>query len=249
MISSPWWQNFFHGLALDFWTAVISDSQTIAEAAFLHRQFQLPVGSEILDVPCGNGRLSIALAKHGFRMTAVDFADEYINPARTHSAEPGLEIDWQLRDMRDLPWPNKFEGAFCFGNSFGFLNDDENAEFLSAVANSLEPGALFILDAPAVAECLLPNLVPHRTMEIAGIKVDVDTRYQAGEKRMFNDFTFSRDGVTEIKPSSQRIYELQELLDLLKQSGFESFDLFSSLDGAPFIQGSQRLLVKTRSTK
>ena len=33
--------------------------------------------------------------------------------------------------MRDLPGRNEFDAAFCFGNSFGYLDDDGNAEFLA----------------------------------------------------------------------------------------------------------------------
>jgi SAM-dependent methyltransferase len=244
----PWWQDFFHGVSLDFWRAVISDSQTGNEASFIHRQLQLPIGAAILDVPCGNGRLSLVLARQGFQMSAVDIAPEFIEEASAKSMEDGLDIDWHQREMRDLPWESEFDGAFCFGNSFGYLDDEENSEFLKAISRTLKTGARFVLDAPAIAECVLPHLQPHRTMEIAGINVEIDTRYDEGQRRMFNDFTFTRNGKTEKRPSSQRIYTYQELLNRLVDSGFEFSAAFSSTDDAPFETGSQRLLlVATRS--
>ena len=239
----PWWQDFFRGVSLDFWTAVISDSQTGNEASFIHRQLQLPVGARVLDIPCGNGRLSLALARHRFQMTAVDLAQEYIEGAQAKSTAAELDIDWHQREMRDLPWESEFDGAFCFGNSFGYLDDEGNSEFLKTLARTLKTGARFVLDAPAIAECLLPHLRPRRTMEIAGIKVEIDTRYDAEQRRMFNDFTFTRNGQTEKRPSSQRIYTYQELLSLLVDSGFEVSATFSSTDDAPFETGSQRLLL------
>ncbi len=239
----PWWQDFFRGVSLDFWSAVISDSQTGNEASFIHRQLQLPVGARALDVPCGNGRLSLALAKHGFQMTAVDLAQEYIEEARAKSAAAELDIDWHQREMRDLRWESEFDGAFCFGNSFGYLDDEGNAQFLTALSQTLKGGARLVLDVPALAECLLPNLRPHRAMEIAGINVEIETHYDAEQRRMFNDFTFTRNGQTEKHPSSQRIYSYQELLSLLVDSGFEVSATFSSTDDAPFEAGSQRLLL------
>jgi len=176
-------------------------------------------------------------------MSAVDIAPEFIEEARAKSTEGGLDIDWHQREMRDLPWSSKFDGAFCFGNSFGYLDDEGNSEFLKVLARTLKAGARFVLDAPAIAECLLPHLQPHRTMEIAGIKVEIDTRYDAQQRRMFNDFTFTRNGQTEKRPSSQRIYSYQELLDLLVDSGFEVSGTFSSTDDAAFEAGSQRLLL------
>lgn len=242
-MTTPWWQDFFHGVSLDFWRAVISDSQTGNEAGFIHRQLRLPIGARVLDVPCGNGRLSLALARHGFQMSAVDMASEFIEEARAKSAAAERDIDWHQREMRDLPWVSEFDGAFCFGNSFGYLDDEGNAQFLTALWQTLTPGGRFVLDAPAIAECLLPHLQPHRAMEIAGIKVEIDTRYDAEQRRMFNDFTFTRNGQTEKRPSSQRIYSYQELLSLLVDSGFEVSGTFSSTDDAPFETGSQRLLL------
>ncbi len=236
-----WWDNFFHGVALDFWSAVITDEQTAAEARFIHHHLQLPVGAAVLDVPCGNGRLSLKLAAHGLQVSGVDVAAEFIEQARKKSAEAGLDVEWHLGDMRQLSWSNRFDGAFCFGNSFGYFDDDGNRKMLEAIARSLKPGARFILDAPAIAECLLQNLQPHRTMEVGGIGVDVKTRYDEEQRRMFNDFTFTRNGVTEARPSSQRIYTYQELNELLSEAGLEPVAEYSSLTGDEFKEGAPRL--------
>src|SRR5437588_6245931 len=99
-----WWENFFHGVALDFWRAAISNEQTLAEANFIARHLQLSSDAKVLDVPCGGGRISFELAKRGLQMTGVDMASEFIDEARAKSDGKGGSIDWQQRDMRDLPW-------------------------------------------------------------------------------------------------------------------------------------------------
>jgi hypothetical protein len=33
-------------------------------------------------------------------------------------------VRWEQRDMRDLPWRDTFDGAYCVGNSFGYLDDE-----------------------------------------------------------------------------------------------------------------------------
>ena len=238
-----WWENFFHGVALDFWRAAISDELTAAEAAFIERQLQLPAGSKVLDAPCGNGRLSIQLATRGLKLTGVDIAGEFIAEASTKANESNAEIEWQERDMRNLPWTNEFDGAFCFGNSFGYLENSEDAEFLQAVSRSLKSGARFILDAPAIAECVLPHFQPTRQMELAGINVSIEHRYDHEQGRMFNDFTFTRDGVIDRRPSSQRAYTYRELTELLRSAGFEVVSAFGSLAEEPFKLGAQRLLL------
>jgi SAM-dependent methyltransferase len=242
-MQTNWWENFFHGVALDFWRAAISDEQTRAEADFIQKQLCLAAGSKVLDTPCGNGRLSIQLARSGHQLTGVDIAAEFIAEAIARASESYLAIEWHERDMRKLPWTSEFDGAFCFGNSFGYLQDDENAEFIDAVSRSLKPGARFVLDAPAIAECILPNFQPSRSIELGGITVSIEHRYDHEQGRMFNDFTFSRGGVDDKRPSSQRIYTYHELTELLHAAGFEVVNAYGSLAEEPFKLGAQRLLL------
>jgi len=252
-MQTNWWENFFHGVALDFWRAAISDEQTRTEADFIQKHLQLSAGAKVLDVPCGNGRLAIELARRGFGLTGVDIAVEFIEEAQQQSLEAIQSIDWQSTDwqtidwhncdMRQLPWKAEFDGAFCFGNSFGYLDDEGNANFLKAVWETLKPGSRLVLDAPAVAECILPHFQPNRSMELAGITVSIEHRYDHEQARMFNDFTFSRNGIEDKRPSSQRIYTYHELTELLRSAGFEVVNAYASLAEEPFKLGDHRLLL------
>ena len=242
-MQTNWWENFFHGVALDFWRAAIPAELTRAESEFIAKQLQLTNSAKVLDVPCGNGRLSIELAQRGFALTGVDIAKEFMDEAMSSSLQAGVNIDWRNQDMRDLPWSGEFDGAFCFGNSFGYLDDDANADFLKTVSVTLKPGARFILDAPAIAECILPTFQPSRSIELAGIKVDIEHRYDHEQGRMFNDFTFTRDGVVDKRPSSQRTYTYRDLAELFHAAGLEIVAAYGSLKEEPFKLGAQRLLL------
>jgi len=244
-MQTNWWENFFHGVALDFWRAAVSDEQTRAEADFIEKQLRLAAKARVLDVPCGNGRLAIELARRGFELTGVDIATEFVDEAKRNSLAAGVDIEWHGRDMRNLPWTNEFDGAFCFGNSFGYLDDNENADFLNVVSRTLKSGARFILDAPAVAECILPNFLPSRSIEIAGIAVSIEHRYDHELGRMFNDFTFTRDGIEDRRPSSQRVYTYRELAELLRAAGLEVVSAYASLAEDAFKLGANRLLMVT----
>ena len=76
-IPSNWYENFFHGLALDLWRKALPPEHTKAEADFLAQALQCNARSHLLDVPCGNGRLSFELARRGYRVTGVDIAEEF----------------------------------------------------------------------------------------------------------------------------------------------------------------------------
>ena len=62
-----WWESFFRG----GWASVHSDvndpERSAAEAELIEEYLALTPGAAVLDVPCGDGRLSIP-AKPGFML-------------------------------------------------------------------------------------------------------------------------------------------------------------------------------------
>src|SRR5207244_8969658 len=81
-VPSNWFETFFHGVTLDLWRKAIPAERTTAEAEFLIDHLNCDAGAHVLDVPCGNGRLSFELAKRGLRVTGVDISEEFIEEAR-----------------------------------------------------------------------------------------------------------------------------------------------------------------------
>lgn len=67
-------------------------------------------GLRVLDVGCGAGLLSEAMAAAGARVTGIDLAEELIKTARAHAAESGLDITYQTISTRDMA--NAHAGSF-----------------------------------------------------------------------------------------------------------------------------------------
>ncbi len=176
---SEWFDTFFDALAHDVWDALLPPDASDAEAAWLAARLELREGrpADLLDVPSGRGRLARRLAARGHRVTAIDFAPDALEPLRD-AALPGITA--VLGDMRDLPFAlppgARFDGAYCMGNSFGYLGPVDTARFLSGAAAVLVDGARLVIDAATVAETLLPHL------ELAG---EAD-RYAVGDVALTN---------------------------------------------------------------
>src|SRR5260370_39731581 len=103
-VPSNWYENFFRGVALDLWRKAVPPEHTKAEADFLVQTLQGDAGSHVLDVPCGNGRLSFELARRGYRVTGVDISAEFIEEARSLARNTGETARPQfiLGDMRNV---------------------------------------------------------------------------------------------------------------------------------------------------
>src|ERR1051325_3946865 len=181
-VQSNWWTSFFEGASVDLWLAAISPEHTAREAERIERLIEAPPGAELLDVPCGGGRLSLGLASRGYRMTGVDWSTEFLDHARADDA--GRLVTWDRRDMRDLPWAARFDGAFCVGNSFGYLDDEGNEAFLRAVHGALRPGGRFVLEALSVHENLLGHLQDRPWWKVADIHLLVENRYDPARSRL-----------------------------------------------------------------
>lgn len=197
--------------------------------------------ADLLDVPCGNGRLAIELATRGFRLTAIDLSETFLKKARAEGERRILRIAWEHREMRELDGQNRYRGAFCFGNSFGYLDDGDNAEFLKAVNRVLVPGTRFVLDASSVAENVIPGFRPHTEMKIGDILFVEDNRYDHETGRLETDYTFVRGNQAEKKFGSHRLYTYREFKARLAEAGFEDCQAFGSIDGKPYAFGSGSL--------
>jgi SAM-dependent methyltransferase len=233
-VPSNWWQTFFSGLAVDCWVQAVTAEQTQREADFIREVLQVEPPAKLLDVPCGAGRHSLVLAARGFQMTAVDFSSSFLEIGRVQATETQLSIDWQQREMRDLPGAGIFDGAFCFGNSFGVYDDAGNAAFLQAVAQVLKPGARFLIDYPVVAESIMPQFQERSWYPVGNMFYLREGSFDHVHGRLQTDCTFVRNGAIEKKQVSLRVYTYSELCRLLGEAGFGAIEGFGSLKREPF---------------
>lgn len=237
-----WFETFFEGLALDLWRSAVTPEQTAREADFLAGRLALRSGMSVLDVPCGNGRHAIELARRGLRMTGV-----YISAGFLHEpCNNAPEIEWVHGDMRKLPWTCRFDSAYCWGNSFGYFDHDNCQQFLEAVALALKPGGRFILESGDVSESILPVFQTERTLRIGDFDFLSRTTYDAVEGRMDITYTFIRGHEREVKPTHQWVHSAAEIRRMLWQAGLELLTAFSDLEGSPYALGSPRLIALAR---
>jgi len=247
-MSGEWWETFFSGIVLDMWQQAIPEEYTRAEAKFISGLLQLPPGADILDAPCGEGRIARELAAKGYQLTGVDFAQDFLEIARTKAKQRGLTIAFERGDMRSLSFVEDFDGVICWGNSFGYFDDVGNTAMLQSLARALKPGGRLVLDASGNAESRLPNFREREWAKIGEILFLEKNEFDHAEGRIITHYTFIRDGKEELRTGSHRIYTYREVCRMLEEAGFARVGSYASLQKDPFKLGANQLIVEAIKT-
>src|SRR5215471_15422403 len=102
-----------------------------------------PTGNAVLDLCCGPGRCSIALAKRGFSVTGVDKSKYLLGKARVNAGSARVEIEWVKKDMRDFVRADSFALVLSMFTSFGYFDDKrQDLIVLKNMFTSLQPGGV-----------------------------------------------------------------------------------------------------------
>jgi len=156
-----WFKDFF---GEDLPTIIqYKDSETGTEVKGITSLLSLPPKSQILDLGCGYGRITIPLAlpPHLFNLTAVDVSVPLIKQARElytaeqmQSSNVG-EVVWIPDDILDLQkradFEGKFDAAISIFSSFGYYHKDNggkdrNLETLRIAAYALKKDGKLLID-------------------------------------------------------------------------------------------------------
>jgi SAM-dependent methyltransferase len=243
MTDPDWWAGFFAGPWLDAQRAAWSGDETHTDVDAVEQLLQLQPGSDVLDVPCGEGRVSLELAARGHRPHGIDLTEALVATARARAAERGLAATFEVGDMRALDADAAYDAALCWWGSFGYFPDEENERFAAAVARALRPGGRFVIDTH-VAESLLPRLTPRGWWQAGDVTVLEERVYDHEAGRIETTWTLIRQGEEPVmRPSSIRVYTYRQLVDLLRAAGFEHVEGFDRTTMEPFAVGARRTAI------
>jgi 2-polyprenyl-6-hydroxyphenyl methylase/3-demethylubiquinone-9 3-methyltransferase len=101
-------------------------------------------GAAVLDVGCGAGLLSEALAQAGAQVTAIDLAPNLLKVARLHGLESGTKVDYREISAEALAaeMPAAFDAIACMEM---LEHVPEPASVVEACAKLLKPGGRLFL--------------------------------------------------------------------------------------------------------
>ncbi|HET9177639.1 MAG TPA: class I SAM-dependent methyltransferase [Terriglobia bacterium] len=220
---SQYWKDVYQA---DTLSAVIYRERRSAVLSMVHNLL-LPVRSRILEVGCGAGSTSVALARRGYRVNAVDTVEGMLELTRqaANEAVVGADLEVSSADICQLSFPSGYFALALAVGVFAWLEQPRRA--LAELHRVTRSGGYVIITATN-SWCLNQVLDP---LCFPGLR---PMRWQIAEVlEKFNVWRRSR-------PRQHR-YSVKQVDALLSQTGFQKLT-GRTLGFGPFTVFKQKLL-------
>jgi ubiquinone/menaquinone biosynthesis C-methylase UbiE len=187
----------------------------------------------LLDLCCGNGRVSINMAKRGFIAVGVDISRTFLKDAKRRAEEHGVSrmVTFLEGDVRELKsFVNRKSGPFdvvvSAWTSIGFYSEEDDLNVFRQARELSKPGAVLFIAETMHTGYLSIKFAPASYAEVDGMLMLEDRNYDPTSGRMRTAWLFyERKGqdlhFVDRVDIDHRVYSLTELCSLIRKAGWE----------------------------
>lgn len=241
-----WWRSWFGPRYVAVYDAYLAE-RTPGEVDRLEALLRIRPPLRVLDLPCGQGRHSIELARRGYTVTGVDLTPYLLDLARERAQAAGVAVDWRLGDMREPIAGQRFDLVLNLFTSFGYFADEaDDRRIALAAAAMLEPGGRFVVEV-INGERVMANFEEREWFPIGEIVVMERRSLDRSTRRMIVQRTVEVGGTSEVDTHVVRLYGAHDLASVLLGAGFDEVELFGDWSGAPATERSLRVIGVART--
>lgn len=193
-------------------------------------------GLRVLDVGCGAGRHTRALAAAGAQVTGLDLSRTLLDHARHCSGATFARADMRALPVRD----RSMDVVVNLFTSFGYFSSDAiHADVLAAMIRTLRPAGTFVIDFLHAAT-VLETLVPESDVVLADTPVHISKRLIDGHRTVEKTITLD-DGRRFVE--RVRLFTPPELETMIRSAGATVRCRFGDYAGNPLAAGSARAIL------
>jgi SAM-dependent methyltransferase len=242
MPDKAWYKDWFNSHYYHLLYQNRDEEEAFEFIETLIRYLQPPKGCSMVDVACGKGRHSKALADMGFDVTGIDLSEASIEEAKKDEDD---RLHFYQHDMRLPFWINYFQYAFNFFTSFGYFKTRrEHDNAIRTIAQCLVVGGIFVIDYLNV-HYSEERLEKTFTTTIEGVTFHI-TKWQ-DEEHFFKQIQITDDTIKTPKHLfTERVakFSLGDFTDMLAFQGMQVQEVFGDYQlGRYDIRKSPRMII------
>jgi SAM-dependent methyltransferase len=243
------WKTFFSSDYLKFSEEILTTERTDYEIEFILKQLNLKPEAKILDLGCGQGRISVPLAKKGFVVTGLDGARDLLEEAKHRAKKEKVDIQFVHKDMREIDFVEEFDAVINFGTAFGYIESQKDDQLiLNRVYHALKQDGIFIQDLEN-REAKVRNLSKQTWYYMKNKLVWSDRSFDYASGRWNEVIKWYEDGMEKHSTLNVRLYTSSEIIYMNENAGLAVRDLYGFFDGQPYSPDSPRMILKLVKTK
>jgi len=218
--------------------------QAATEVEQICKLINIPNRAAVLDVGCGPGRHALEFAKRGYRVTGIDTIAPYLQEAKAKAAERKLDVEFVQADMREFRREGAFDAAINMLTAFGYFDDpQDDRRVIENIFANLKPRGIFVMDFMG-KEVLARTFRERDWTEHENELVLLEQRKVGGAwDHVDLRWILLQDGTRREHHFRLRLYSASELITMLSAAGFVDLCAHGSLEGTPYNQEAQRLVV------
>src|SRR6266550_2407186 len=239
--ASDWWRFWFGPGYLALYDDTLRE-RTPIEIDQLEALLQLRPPLRILDLPCGQGRHAIELARRGYDVTGVDLSPFLLKIAADRGRAESVRVRWLLGDMRQPIAGERFDVVLNLFTSLGYFAEEaDDRTVIDAAAAMVLPGGRFVLEL-INGERLMAEFQEREWFTVGQAAVVERRSLDRVARRMVVERTVTTPNDTEVNLHAIRLYAGGEVEAMLRAAGFGRIDLYGDWSGEPLTPESRRVL-------
>ena len=238
---SEWWRSWFGPGYLALYDDYLAE-RTPVEIDRLEALLALRPPLRILDLPCGQGRHAIELARRGYDVTGVDLSPFLLKVAEERARADGIRLHWLEGDMRQPIAGERFDIVLNLFTSLGYFADEaDDRKVVDAAAAMLGPGGRFLLEV-INGERLMARFQEREWFTVGQAAVVERRSLDRTARRMVVERTVTTPNDTEVNLHAIRLYTGRDVSGIMRSTGFGRVDLYGDWSGEPLTSDSLRVL-------
>jgi SAM-dependent methyltransferase len=239
--------GFFGANWLAQYEPSLSPEKSAEEVDFIERILSLKRGAKILDMPCGNGRHAVELAKRGYEVVGVDINNFLLRTATQTAQREKISMTLQRADMREVLFVGEFDVALNLFTSLGYFDDDSDDEkILDKLSCSLKRGGSLVLDF-INRDHLVRTFRPRWERELSdGSMLITEPEYDLVRGRcVARRSIIAKGGKSPQKLTSliYRMYTPTELIRMSRKSGLFLKRAYGDFKGSALTMNAERVIL------